>query len=313
MVKIIVGMMGSSVAGGSSQLSTTQGVTSYLSTISSHRIHELDTARVYASGKSEELLGAVSASNTFAISTKAPAFAPQSLTAANIISNCNKSLQALNQPQVDIYYLHGPDRATPLEEQCRAIAQLYTEGKFRRFGVSNISADEVQRIHDICTRESYPLPAVYQGGFNPIGRSAEAKLIPLCRKLGMAFYAFSPLAGGLLAKKLDDILHPAEGSRYQAMKVFGDIYLKENFLTALEMVREVCRKEGISVMEATLRWFMHHSVLGERDGVVLGASTTEQIEESLSACEKGKLPEEVVRAWERLWEDVKEDVMRMHG
>ena len=160
MVKVIVGMMGSSVASGSPSMSTPAQVSSFLSVVKRHGIKEIDTARVYNSGRSEELLGAVSASRDFAISTKAPAFAPGSLSEKNILENCRKSIKALKQDKVDIYYLHGPDRTVSLEEQCRAINTLYREGRFERFGVSNLSDAEVQKIHDICSKEGYVLPSV---------------------------------------------------------------------------------------------------------------------------------------------------------
>lgn len=116
MVKVIIGMMGSSVSKGSQSLSTPPSVKDFLSIVKSHGIKELDTARIYNAGKSEELLGEVHASNDLAISTKAPAFSPGSLSYDNIIENCNKSLAALKMDKVDIYYLHGPDTETPLSE-----------------------------------------------------------------------------------------------------------------------------------------------------------------------------------------------------
>jgi aflatoxin B1 aldehyde reductase len=199
--KLVVGLMGSSVANGAALLNSPDGVRAFLKVCSAHNVKELDTARVYNSGKSEEMMGAVDACRSFAVSTKAPAFAPRSLSYDNIIANCERSVKSLNARQgegsgdgkLDIYYLHGPDKETPLEDQCRAIGKLYSEGKFARFGVSNISDETVQKIYDICKREGYCLPKVYQGGFNPLSRGAEATLIPLLRKLDMVFYAFSPL------------------------------------------------------------------------------------------------------------------------
>ena len=313
MVKIVVGMMGSSVAKGAALLSTPAGVAEFLSIVSAHNVKEIDTARVYAGGKSEEMLGAVNASASFAISTKAPAFMPHSLSKPNILANCAKSLTALKQDKVDIYYLHGPDRDTPLEEQCAAIGKLYQDGRFDRFGVSNISDAEVQTIYDICKHEGYPLPSVYQGGFNPIGRGVESTLIPLLRKLGMAFYAFSPLGGGLLAKPLPELRNPKRGTRFDEMKVFGDIYLKPNIVEQLGKVQKVCDVHAITLLQATMRWFMHHSCLGENDAVILGASSKEQIEKSLSACEMGPLPEEIQIAWEDLYRNLREDLPRYHS
>lgn len=314
MVKIIVGMMGSSVAKGSSSLSTPSQVRSFLDVVSKHSfVQELDTARVYNGGRSEELLGAVGAHERFAVSTKAPAFAAGSLSEDNIVANCRKSLAALKQDRLDIYYLHGPDRTVSLEEQCRAIDGLYREGRFERFGVSNISDAEVQAIHDICVRERYVLPSVYQGGYNPIGRGAEKTLFPLLKKLGIAFYAFSPLAGGLLAKPLADITRPAKGSRFDEMKVFGDIYLTDEILGGLEKVQTACDAEGVALMDATLRWFVHHSPLGDDDGVIIGASTEAQIDASLSACQKGPLSEGMQRKWDELWNVLSKNPPRYHS
>ena len=313
MVKVIVGMMGSSVASGSSSLATPAQVSSFLSVVKRHGIKELDTARVYNSGRSEELLGEVSAAKDFAISTKAPAFAPGSLSEKNILENCRKSVKALGLDKVDIYYLHGPDRTVGLEEQCRAINTLHKEGRFERFGVSNLSDAEVQKIHDICSKEGYVLPSVYQGGYNPIGRGTEVTLFPLLKKLNMAFYAFSPLGGGLLAKPISELMNPAKGTRYDEMKQFGDIYLTEQIVGQLKKVQQICDEEGVPLMEATMRWFMHHSPLGEQDGFILGASTEGQIDRSLSACEKGPLDGKLVDAWEGMWKEIGKDPPKYHG
>lgn len=309
--KLIVGLMGSSVAHGASLLSTASGMTSFLSICTAHHIRELDTARVYAGGGSESIAGEAGACKSFAVSTKAPAFSPGSLAREKIIANCNASLAALKTERVDIYYLHGPDRSTTLEEQCAAIGELYSQGKFERFGVSNISPAEVQRIYDICKAEGFCLPKVYQGGYNPIGRGPEEELFPLLKKLGMQFYAFSPLGGGLLAKPIQDLVKPKEGSRFDVMKVFGDIYLTEEIMGGLERVQKACDEEGVPLMEATMRWFKWHSVLaeegwGDSNGVIVGASTEKQLEGSLGAWEKGRLPDSLVKAWDEFGRSLKE-------
>lgn len=302
--KIIVGMMGSSPAKGSSSMATNDQVTDFLDTVKSHGVKELDTARVYNDGKSEELLGATNAQNDFAISTKAPGFSPGSLTYDNILSNSRKSHEALKQDKVDIYYIHGPDNKTPLSDQCRAFGKLYEEGRFSRFGISNLSAAATQEIHDICTREGYPAPTVYQGAYNPMHRSAEDALFPLLRKLNIAWYAWGPLAGGLLAKPIDDLLKPKEGTRYHEMPVFATMYLKEENIPALKKMNETCEQAGMSMMEATMRWFMHHAPLTSEDGVILGASSKEQVDATLSVCEKGALPEGVAKGWDELWKHI---------
>ena len=164
MVKVVVGLMGSSVTNGSTKLSTPESVRHLLQTCKNHSVNELDTARVYNGGKSEELLGALpEIRQDFAIQTKAPGFMPGSLAFDKVVSNCNASLAALKQDKVDLYYFHGPDRQTSLEESCRAMNKLYAEGKFERFGLSNFRADEVEQVVEICTRNGWVPPTVYQG------------------------------------------------------------------------------------------------------------------------------------------------------
>lgn len=304
MVKVIFGMMGSSVASGSSRMATPDQVRSVLNILKRHKVRELDIARVYNGGRSEELLGEVKASQApfnFAVSTKAPGFSPGILSASKIAACCRESLKALQQPKIDIFYFHGPDHQTPLAEQCKAANELYTEGKFERFGVSNLSLEEVQTIYDICKKEKYVLPTVYQGGFNPLLRSAEDELFPLLKKLGMAFYAFSPLGGGYFSKPVKELKTPPRGTRLDEMKVFKEIYVNDTSIGLLEKLTKACQGHGIAVKEATLRWFMHHSALGDEDGVILGASSEEQAEENLGACEGGRLPEDVAECFESMW------------
>lgn len=92
------------------------------------------------------------------------------------------------------------------------------------------------------------------------------------------------------------------------MRVFADMYLADANIAALEKLQGVCDPEGISIMEATMRWFMHHAPLGKDDAVILGASSESQIERSLAACEKDALPEVVVKVLEELKENAKTDV-----
>ena len=307
MVKTIIGLMGSSVASGSAKMSTPAQLSGILNLVRSRpQIHELDTARIYGSGQSETLLGQCAPlSHTFAISTKAPGFSPGSLTPERIETNCNASLSALKLQRMDIFYFHGPDRQTPLEDQCLAADKLYREGKFARFGVCNLRVDEVETIHRICRRNGYVLPSVYQGAFNPLQRRAEFELLPALRRLGMSFYAFSPLGGGFFSRSVEELRAPPAGTRMDQMKIFKEIYVNETSLALLASLIEVCERHGIKVKEATLRWHMHHGPLGDGDGVILGASSVEQLEENLDACEAGPLPDEIVASFEDMWEAYK--------
>lgn len=302
MVKIIAGLMGSSAASGSTKHAGQEQLRSFLRTLNIRNIKDLDTARVYNAGKSEEDLGSVpEAQKDFSIATKAPGFSPGSLAFQKVIDNCNASLAALKQQKLDLYYFHGPDRKTPLVESLRAVDQLHREGKFARFGVSNYHVTEVEEILQLCAKHDFVRPSVYQGGYNALFRAGEKELFPLLRQHNIAFYAYSPLAGGYFSRPAADLRKPPPGSRMDQMAVFSAMYVNDLSLDIHEQLSQSCKEAGLSLKEATLRWIVHHSVLGKDDGVILGASSTEQMEENITACEGGKLPEDVVAAFEQAW------------
>ncbi|PSK33984.1 hypothetical protein B9Z65_8310 [Elsinoe australis] len=302
MVKIIAGLMGSSVMSGSTKLATTDQVRNLLQACQRHGVTELDTARVYNAGKSEELLGTIpEVQHDFAVQTKCPGFMPGSLSYDRVLSNCNASLAALKQSRLDIYYFHGPDRRTPLEDSCRAINELYNQGKFTRFGISNFRADEVEEIITTCKRNKWVLPTVYQGGYNPVARAGEKALFPLLRQHRIAFYAFSPLAGGYFSRPAEELTTPPPGSRMDQMAIFSSLYVNDESLKLHKLLTNACNKNGLTMREATLRWAMHHSILGPEDGVILGASTSEQMEANIEACSKGPLAQELVDLYEDIW------------
>lgn len=171
MVKIVVGLMGSSVSSGSASMSGADQLRPFLTMLKKHGVRELDTARVYNSGRGEEDLGnVVEAKTDFTIATKAPGFSPGSLVYQNVIDNCNASLQALQQEKIGLYYFHGPDRKTSLLESCKAIHQLHTDGKIEKFGISNFSVDEVNEVHSICSDNGWITPSVYQGQYEAISQ-----------------------------------------------------------------------------------------------------------------------------------------------
>lgn len=164
----------------------------------------------------------------------------------------------------------------------------------------------MSEICALCISFGVPTPTVYQGGYNALHRGIEPELLPLLRKHGIAYYAWGPLAGGALAKSLEELQNPQKGSRFEAMPVFGHLFLKEQMVTALKKLTATCEQAGVSLHEASLRWIMFSSALQSDDAVIVGASSKEQLESSFKAVEKGKLNEELQEAFEQLWRDVKD-------
>jgi aflatoxin B1 aldehyde reductase len=147
-------------------------------------VRKIDTAHIY--GASEELLGQSGGSKRFAIDTKAPGgIMPGSMTAQGVVGFAHRSKKLLDVEQVDVYYLHSPDPAVGIEETLRGVNEVWKEGWFRRFGLSNFLAEDVLKIYEICEREGYPLPEVYQGDYSAIARKQEELLLPTLRGLGI--------------------------------------------------------------------------------------------------------------------------------
>ena len=88
-----------------------------------------------------------------------------------------------------------------IEDTLAEVHELHKEGKFKSLGLSNFQAWEVAHIYHTCKANGYVTPTVYQGMYNAITRDVEKELLPCLRKLGISFYAYNPLAGGVLTGK----------------------------------------------------------------------------------------------------------------
>lgn len=176
-----------------------ENVQSALDAAKAAGIVEIDTAEAY--GENEAELGAVKAAEQgFAISTKNPGGIQAGEALKEIAPRFEASLAKLNVTQVDIFYVHAPDRTLPLSEWVPALHDLYKQGRFQRFGLSNFSPDEVREVHSYAASNGFVLPTVYQGNYNPVARGVEDTLFPVLRELKIVFYAYSPMAGGFLTK-----------------------------------------------------------------------------------------------------------------
>jgi aflatoxin B1 aldehyde reductase len=172
---------------------TQEETKAFLDTFYNRGGRNIDTARGYsphAPGSSEQRLGLAEASKRFVIDTKVISRRPGAHIKEMIEKSINDSLEALRVNQVEIEYLHFPDRGTPFEETSKAMNKAYEEGKFKKFGLSNYTAEEVEKFVEICEKNGLVKPSVYQGHYNPIVRGGEEELFPVLRKHGMAFYAY---------------------------------------------------------------------------------------------------------------------------
>jgi aflatoxin B1 aldehyde reductase len=140
-------------------------------------------------------------------------------------------------------------------------------------------------------------------------------LVPTLKDLGIAFYAYSPIAGGFLTKSAADL--DAGAGRFNEAAIGGlysKLYDSPTMREALVEWNKIADKEGVSNAELAYRWVAHHSAIakgefvpGEENGVIIGASKVEQVEQTAKAIQKGGLSDEAVKGIEGIWKKV-EDV-----
>lgn len=278
---------------------------------------ELDTARLYNGGNTEILLGEVLNSSTtlcewkIELSSKAYPLSShgKSFRGESLRLQLEETLSALKVDQLDIFYLHWPDRENNcLDETLRSVHTLFKEGKFRRFGLSNYAAWEVADIVGRCRAQGYVEPQVYQGMYCALNRTAESELLPCLAYYGITFYAYNPLAGGLLTGRYLDFNDDPQTGRFSSATIWGQNYRlrywQQAVFEGLKELNERCREAGdLSLAEAALRWLRYHSALRETDAVILGVSSLAHLDANLAALAcSDPLPAAVLEGFELLWE-----------
>jgi aflatoxin B1 aldehyde reductase len=186
---------------------------------------------------------------------------------------------------------------------------LHAEGKFKIFGLSNYAAWEVAQIAQICISHGWVRPRIYQGMYNALTRALEEELLPCCRHYGIDIVVYNPLAGGLFSgryKSSSEIptegrFSDVEGNRSD--KLYRDRYFNSVYLDAINRLAPVVEKHGLTLPETAFRWLVHHSKLRpfDGDGIIIGASSIEQLDSNLKNLQKGPLPDEVSQALDEAW------------
>lgn len=281
-----------------------------LITLEQAGLKHLNTAQLY--GDSEKTLGQLRAGERFFIDTKAAGGAiPGALGRREVVRRAYLSLKNLGVEHINTFYIHMPDPTVPIEETLAGIQELYEAGVFRIFGISNYLAADVANIHAHCVENHYVLPTVYQGSYNPIARHAETELLPLLRRLKIAFYAYAPQAGGFLAKTKQEVLQ-GKGRLDPSTKggqMLGRLYCKPTLLDCLAIWAEIAAQANCSPSELACRWVKYNSDLRAEfgDAVIFSSSSVSQTTETLKHLENGPLTAEITSKIDQVWDLVKHE------
>lgn len=265
----------------------------------------MDTALIYpmvpnAEGLTERILSQqlrALQEQSIVVHSKINPWGDNSMSAEGVVSQMNRILSNLQQDSLELLYLHAPDHRVPIAVTLEAVDRLHREGKVKRFGLSNYSAWQVADIVRTCEARGWLRPSVYQGMYNGISRDVERELFPCLKHFGIPFYAYNATAGGLLTGKHKMEQVPTEG-RFTS-PVYMQRYWNEKYFGALDRLQAACTAEGVAVADAAHRWLTHHSKLDiERDAIIVGASSAEQLEQNYAAAMAGPLPASIVKAFD---------------
>lgn len=219
----------------------------------------LDTADMYGPYTNESLIGRFlrGRRDRFVVATKCgivrgpdPRARGVDNRPEHIRASCDGSLKRLGVECIDLYYLHRIDPQVAIEESVGALADLVRAGKVRSIGLSEPSAETLRRAHAV-----HPIAAV-QSEFSLATRDMEATMLPLCRTLGIAFVAYSPLGRGLLSARppapetLSD-----DDFRRQVPRFSGEAW-KHNARLASRLAK-VAHDAGCDPAQLALGWILH--------------------------------------------------------
>jgi aryl-alcohol dehydrogenase-like predicted oxidoreductase len=238
----------------------------------------IDTANIYGSGHSEEVVGRAIAGRRaeVVLATKFGGGGGTGLGSRDKVRPAlEESLARLGTDYVDLYYLHRVDPTTPIEETVGAMAELVSAGLVRYLGLSEAAPDTIRRAH-----ATHPITAL-QTEYSMFSREPEEAIIPTTRELGIGFVAYSPLGRGLLTgrfRRLEDI--PADDWRRSVPR-----WQEENFDHNVRLVgrlEEFARGHDISTAQLALAWVLHQ---GDDIVPIPGTRKRENLEANAAAAE----------------------------
>lgn len=256
----------------------------------------LDTAYYYGNTTCEQLLGSIipSLSVKPIIATKVNPWLDNNFTLnkygqlnkENLPIQLNTSLKNLKIDKADILYLHCHDYESELKETLEVCDQLYRKEKFDKFGISNYSLSHVFNILEICEENGYILPNYYQGMYNLIARKVE-EIFPIINKKGIEFWAYNPLAGGILTGKYKDYNKESLPlGRFKNNEIYQNIFWKQPILDNLNNHFFHFKKE--KCIQYSYKWLQNYSKMRKTDKIIIGASSIEQLIQNIEILQTEK-------------------------
>ncbi len=251
----------------------------------------IDTADVYANGRSEELIGGYIAGrrlrDKLVLATKFAFNAEDGNPNAggngrkNIYRALEGSLRRLRTDTIDLYWLHVWDMVTPVEEVLQSLGDLVRAGKIRYFGFSDMPAWYAVKAATLAAAHAIPGPIAMQLEYSLVERSIEREHVPVARECGLGITPWSPLAGGFLAGKYrrEDAGAAGKG-RLSGSNPFGNQKFTDRNWRTLDALRTAAAEAERPLAQVALAWASAQPGI---TSLILGASKGEQLRDNLAS------------------------------
>ena len=251
----------------------------------------VDTADVYSDGLSERITGrtleGVRDDVVLATKVRFPmGEGPNDagLSRKHVVQGCEESLRRLGTDYIDLYQVHCWDEATPLEETLSALTDLVRSGKVRYIGVSNFTGWQLMKSLDTSEAHGFERFVCLQPQYSLVERNIEREILPVCAEEGLGVIPWSPLGGGFLSGKYRRGEKPPENSRIagaeESMEEYWDRRATERNWATLDVIGRISEETGKSYAQISLNWLLRQEVV---TAPIIGARTTEQLEDNLAA------------------------------
>ena len=244
-------------------------------------INFLDTADVYAQGKSEIAVGKAikGERNRWVIASKVaqptgPNITDRGLSRRHLITAVEASLTRLGTDHIDLYYIHRVDPDTRWEQSIQAFGDLIRQGKIREWALSNVRAWHIPHIWHLCRQLGTPAPVALQPYYNLMNRQPEVDVLPAARAFDLGVVPYSPIARGILTGKYKVNQKAEAGSRAARndKRMMEAEWRPESLLIA-EKLQQALEARGISMVHWAVAWVLNNAAV---TSAIAGPRTFEQ-------------------------------------
>ncbi|MEH6679890.1 MAG: aldo/keto reductase [Sediminicola sp.] len=258
-------------------------------------VNFFDTANVYSHGDSEAVLGEAlkGRRHNAIISTKATfqmgdGVNERGSSRFHLINALEDSLKRLRTDYIDLFFMHGFDKNTPVEETLRTLDNMIASGKIRYIGCSNFSAWQLMKSLAISEKLNLEKYIVYQGYYSLIGRDHEQELMPLLQDQHIGHMVWSPLGWGRLTGKIKRN-GPLENGRIKSGGDLGAPPASEELVfDVVEVLEKIAAENNKSIPQVAINWLLQNPTVSN---VIIGARNEKQLLDNLEAAE-WTLPDE---------------------